>query len=366
MSAHPVPGAAPGRTVLPERNLDVLRALAVLCVFSDHLTGAIDLWSEYTRWVGQAGVLAFFVHTSLVLMASLERDGAPARPHWVRRFYVRRAFRIYPLAWVVIAVVLALHVPRGSLETHWEPVSWYRALVNFALVQNLTTQPTVLAPLWTLPLELQMYAVLPACYLVARRPALLPMLALLVAGIGGAVFFIFGDNVLHLTQLFRFTLLLFVPCFLMGVWAFWRLRAAPVPRLPWWSWLPLLLALIALAAVPYVHGPRWLVRILFCGAIGMLIPMVREAPDGAFTRGAHQVAVYSYGIYLIHLLAIRVGFGVLAGRPAPLQWLAMTVTLVASVVAAYHLVEKPGIALGQRLAAGRRGPAPLEGTAPAP
>lgn len=339
------------RTVLPERNLDLLRAVAVLCVFADHLTGAIGLANDQTRWLGQAGVLAFFVHTALVLMASLERDGAPTRPHWVRRFYLRRAFRIYPLAWVVIAVVLVLHVPRGSLETSWEPVSAWRALVNVALVQNLTTQQTVLAPLWTLPLELQMYALLPAAYLVARIPRPGPMLALLATGVAGAAAWMWGDNVLHLPQLFRFTLLLFVPCFLAGVWAFWRLRAAPVPRLPWWTWLPFLLGWLALVAVPYVQGPRWIVRMVFCAVIGLAIPLVRDAPDNRLARAAHQVATYSYGIYLFHLLAIRVGFGVLAGWPPALQWLAMAGTLVGSVVAGYHLVEKPGIALGQRLAA---------------
>src|SRR4051812_22461700 len=70
---------------LPERNLDYLRTFAVLLVFMTHLTDCIGLSSPFIRWMAQAGVLAFFVHTALVLMSSLERDGAPARPHWVSR-----------------------------------------------------------------------------------------------------------------------------------------------------------------------------------------------------------------------------------------------------------------------------------------
>ncbi|MBI3789299.1 MAG: acyltransferase [Gemmatimonadetes bacterium] len=357
----------PERTVLPERNLDVLRAIAVLSVFLDHLTGAIGLASDFTRWLGQSGVLAFFVHTSLVLMASLERDGAPDRGHWIRRFYLRRAFRIYPLAWVVIAVVIVLHVPRGSLETTWEPVGWWRALVNFALVQNLTTQATVLAPLWTLPLELQMYAVLPFAYLVARRPAVAPMAALLVGGAALAPVFIWSDGH-HVPQIWRATLFLFVPCFLMGVLAFWMLRrrAGRVPPLPAWAWIPIILTDIAVTSLAWDTGPRWILRVAFCAALGVAIPFVRDAADGWFTRAAHQVAVYSYGIYLIHLLAIRVGFGVLRAQPMVVQWGAMAVVLVGAVYAAYHLVEKPGIALGQRLAGGRLGAPSLESTAPAP
>ena len=97
-------------------NLDILRAIAVLTVVVDHLIPTFAFRgyviphtvSELTLHIGQSGVLAFFVHTSLVLMYSLERIPAPT--HWAQawRFYVRRAFRIYPLALVCVVAVVAL------------------------------------------------------------------------------------------------------------------------------------------------------------------------------------------------------------------------------------------------------------------
>ena len=62
-------------------NLDVLRAFAVSCVVIHHLTLTLHFYTgfmplyvlDYFRALGHAGVLAFFVHTSLVLMYSLER-----------------------------------------------------------------------------------------------------------------------------------------------------------------------------------------------------------------------------------------------------------------------------------------------------
>src|SRR5690348_17981788 len=80
-------------TRLPERNLDVLRAVAVLLVLVDHLLTIWDVYPQVvTRWeLGRLGVLLFFVHTSLVLMSSLEREGGASG--WVRAFYVRRADR---------------------------------------------------------------------------------------------------------------------------------------------------------------------------------------------------------------------------------------------------------------------------------
>jgi len=64
-------------TQLPERSLDVLRASAVLMAILDH-TMKIHRWALpfVTTWtIGRLGVLIFFVHTSLVLVSSIERGG---------------------------------------------------------------------------------------------------------------------------------------------------------------------------------------------------------------------------------------------------------------------------------------------------
>jgi len=62
-SAQPTPFSSP--------NLDFLRASAVLLVYFFHLF--ITTSTRLPDYLGQFGVLLFFVHTSLVLMFSLER-----------------------------------------------------------------------------------------------------------------------------------------------------------------------------------------------------------------------------------------------------------------------------------------------------
>lgn len=60
-------------------NLDFLRSVAVLLVLSQHLTrrliGDSTTSSVPTTFLGLFGVLIFFVHTSLVLMYSMEHSG---------------------------------------------------------------------------------------------------------------------------------------------------------------------------------------------------------------------------------------------------------------------------------------------------
>src|SRR5688500_16522490 len=107
-----------GGLLLP--NLDALRAFAVLLVLADHVLetfAALDggNFHPFDRSLGRLGVLLFFVHTCFVLMGSLERGGG-AGWAFAREFYVRRAFRIYPLAIVCVLAVVAAGVPARPWE----------------------------------------------------------------------------------------------------------------------------------------------------------------------------------------------------------------------------------------------------------
>jgi peptidoglycan/LPS O-acetylase OafA/YrhL len=282
-------------TKLPTRALDVLRAGAVLCVLVDHTIVAqtgetLALWT-----LGRIGVLVFFVHTSLVLMASLER-----RPDGALAFYVRRAFRIYPLAIVTVLAVVALDLPTavhagvGNVADQ----SARTILGNLTLTANLFGIENVIGPLWSLPLEVEMYVVLPACYLLAQRGARRVVWLLAIA-----VALSFVQRTVP--RLWRLHVLSFAPMFLLGVLAFAWLRTHSVGDLRS-SWL---------------------------------------------TGGAHAIATYSYGIYLLHVPALGAAFVWGHALPRAVQW-GVYATLIATLpVAAYHAIEAPGIALGQRLAA---------------
>jgi peptidoglycan/LPS O-acetylase OafA/YrhL len=337
------------RTVLPERNLDVLRSIAVLLVLTDHTASAlIGHLTPVTAWMGRAGVQAFFVHTSLVLMASMERDNAPERKGWIKRFYVRRALRIYPLAIAVIIVVLLLRVPPVDTFGHTPSYSIGDIASNFALVQDLARRPNILGVLWTLPLELQMYVVLPFCYLIARKSAFRPTGLLLLAGFAAAEIATRGVDTIP--GIWRLPVLKFVPCFLSGVFAYWLLRRKRRALFPAWAWIPIVATDLALAFVPATNWPdSWVVRAAFCGALGLAIPFVKNLGASRLTHAAHIVATYSYGIYLLHLVALWFGFVVLRDQSPILRGLGFAVSLAVGCYAAYRFIERPGIELGRSL-----------------
>lgn len=147
-------------------NLDLLRAVAVLTVVVSHVIAVCAPGVTLHRY-GAFGVALFFVHTALVLMWSLAR-----RPSTVD-FYMRRAARIYPLAMLATVLVVATHAPvsvgRGTGYFVYTHLSSVQIAEHFLLVQNLFSGNQLLYVMWSLPLEVQMYTVLPVLFFFVQR-----------------------------------------------------------------------------------------------------------------------------------------------------------------------------------------------------
>ena len=337
-------------------NLDLLRSLAVLTVMIDHLIPTLvhhgiappDVVQKFFEHVGHAGVLAFFVHTSLVLMYSLERLPAQDRRLGVAlRFYVRRFFRIYPLAIVCVVGVLVLGLPDKTWGLPTEPTV-LEIVANLLLVQNLLTGHSILVPLWSLPYEVQMYVVLPILYWIARRTDGVRWLIIILAAsyIGAYIFRKLEHGHMNLAA--------YVPCFLVGVLCY-PLRDRVKPFLPGWLWVPVVIGLFATYC--WIHMISW--RTIYwlgwslCLVLGAAILAFRDGGNRTLNAAGKTIATYSYGIYLLHVPALHVIFNVWAPGSLPLAiaaWVALTGVLA---VAAYHLLEAPMVNLGRRASESR-------------
>ncbi len=334
----------------------------MLAVYVDHLAftlaGPKPLpFAVTAHFLGHAGVLIFFVHTSLVLMRSMERMRLTGRKLF-QSFMLRRCFRIYPLSIAVILLVLAFRIPPFSdgQPFHW--FAWRDWLANFALVQNVTGSPQVLAPLWSLPFEVQMYCLLPLVFLTVawslRRAVFLQIAATLASF---AIVWATGHWGIPLRGL---ATLRFAPCFLSGVLAY-ALAEKIRPRLSGALWPFFIVAGLCV----YCAGGAWatngrppleatlpgtLCGWAVCLVLGLAIPHFREIRFRWARRACHQVAKYSYGIYLTHVPVFWLCFCRLSHVPFAWQCvLAAALSAVVPVVA-YHTIEEPFINLGKGLA----------------
>ena len=328
------PGAYPMEAKNDSANLDLVRAVAVLCVFVAHFRDQYTGTGAHISWLlGQLGVLIFFVHTSLVLMLSLERS---ARRLYGTKlaadFYVRRFFRIYPLS--VVCVTLAFV---GLVPTSPNAWQWPTYLTNLALTMNLTYSEEMWPVLWTLPLEVQMYVALPVLFLCLRGRAL--GWAFAIWGLAAAA----GVIQPHISN--RLSIGQWAPCFVAGVVA-WRLMRTVRPRVSG-AWWPLVFAASWLVwAIAPRHGAEYH-RWVFCLTLGCLIPWFSDLRWPPLVAAARTVAKYSYGIYLSHYAVLGFAFSF----QGPWRWLILAGLGVLAPVAMFHLIEQPMIDVGRTVAA---------------
>jgi len=329
-------------------NLDVLRAFAVLAVAGSHLYRSVVGISHFPAFVdnfGVGGVLFFFVHTALVLLMSMQRTKSN---HLAFGFYIRRAFRIYPLCWTCIILILATGLTDVAHERIVQ-MSWRGVLVNLALVQNIIRYPNVEMPLWSLPWEVQMYLFLPAFYLFMKLcdRAFVP-LAMWFGATALAITF----TALNVPRAFHGAI--FPPMFIGGMIAY-RLLGQVRARFPSFLW-PLVILGFMLVRCLLLQGilidtaRNAAVNATTCLFLGLGIPLFAEVRSNWLRWGAHQLAKYSYGIYLLHIPSLALIFNHFPSLPLPLKiggFIALTG--IASVIT-YTLIENPLIQVGRSLA----------------
>ena len=355
--------------------LDGLRAVAVSLVLCTHLLPS----QPWVRRVGPGGlgVVLFFVLSGFLITGILLRlrdavaAGALSRDRALSRFYIRRALRIFPLYYAVLAVAALADVP--PVRATWP---WHALYVSNLYFAHRGSWNGVVTPLWSLSIEEQFYLLWPLVVLrVPPRafPFVLPALVAL-GPLSRAAYLLVGVDPFAIGLLpfgCADTLLLGAllalcwhePARLGGVRRALRGFGLAVA-------LPAVALYLALGPVA-VDSPAFVLasalQLLLTGAVFFAVIDAAArglgGPPGRLlaSRPMRFLGQISYGIYLLHTFVQ----GAARGLGAPLRalyrdelaWFPVacaTVVLVAS--ATYLLFEKPINGLKRRFPyAGRDG-----------
>ena len=144
--------------------LDGIRTIAVFLVLLQHLGGVLDLSP------GHRGVSLFFVLSGFLITGILLRDrekidhGISTTSREVRRFYIRRAGRIFPLYYGVV-ILGALIANFQSGRQYWWSLLPY--LTNLQISWT-NVEPPVWSVFWSLAVEEHFYLFWPALILLVR------------------------------------------------------------------------------------------------------------------------------------------------------------------------------------------------------
>lgn len=167
--------------------IDVLRGLAALYVVLHHVylatfgSGAMSgaAWLLSPLMYGRAGVDLFLVVSGFVLYRPLAAGWRT--PEAYGRFMARRAWRIVPpyYAAIGLALLLLAWVPGlAGLMMYTTNATPMTLIWHLLMLNNLGTPTDMFAfnyPLWTIPLEFQLYAVFPLIVPLFKRLGGLPV-----------------------------------------------------------------------------------------------------------------------------------------------------------------------------------------------
>lgn len=134
-------------------SLDGLRAISITLVVLSHLARSGHVALDGAGTYGALGVHIFFVLSGYLITGLLLKEHDRTSEISLKDFYVRRAFRLFPAAFVFLAVVIAIY---------WRQMSVYHVLAAVFYVANMDlSRPWIFGHLWSLSIEEQFYLLWP-------------------------------------------------------------------------------------------------------------------------------------------------------------------------------------------------------------
>ena len=155
-----------GSLAVREPQLDGLRCLAFLAVFGVHTRPELFPW-------GWGGVQLFFALSGFLITRILVRDLSGRIGPDLRRYYLRRTLRIFPLYYAIIAFV--------AVTMHLNDLGWFLTYTyNIRGFLAVGIDP-MMGHFWTLCVEEQFYLLYPLLLLATPARSRFALLAALIA-----------------------------------------------------------------------------------------------------------------------------------------------------------------------------------------
>ncbi len=351
--------------------LDLLRAIAVVWVmlFHSFLVGGLGRdWSWLSRY-GWMGVDLFFVLSGFLIGAQVLKPLANGQRFSFRDFYLRRAFRILPAFWAVLALYLLW--PEFREAPGMEP--WWKFALFFVNLSIDYGHNAAFSHAWSLCVEEHFYLLFPLlAWALMRRPSVWAF-TVLCAGI------VIGGIALRSAIWLHFDMLgsdrnWFVEDIYYPTWNRLDGLLAGVILAVWKTFRPASWARVAARANLVLIAGLATMALTFClfrdrgGLLGnsigwpvLSLGLAMLVFAGAQTNswigrralpGAGWLAAVSYSLYLVHKpiygLVQAYGGELLEGRGI-VAFAVFGIATLSGAAMLHYLIERPGLRLRGRM-----------------
>lgn len=326
-------------------NFDLLRLFAATEVIADHYYQHLNLpISELALKLLYLfpGVPVFFIISGYLISGSFERNSS------YRDYFTNRALRIFPGLWCCVIVTIVVFTITGVNFLNKETIAWLPSqLVGFIYTPSFLINygfGSYNGSLWTIPVELQFYILLPILYFLFNRGQLTRWLFVLIALFTAIFLFSHAiENIRGFKKIFWHSFLPNFYLFLFGVL---------LQRLQVYKWkmiynkgLYWLLACLSFFSIFY-HYTETPVYAIFYNIIlaFSLVSIAYTLPDMA--KKLLRKNDISYGIYIYHGLILTV-----VVQLKLVSHINLLMVIAASYMLGYlswKLIERPFIKLKRR------------------
>lgn len=339
---------------------DFLRLLAAVMVLIHHAVIHLDasfLWHSETAgpWF-HGGVSLFFILSGFLIIRSAEKCHAQGRP-WMD-FYRNRALRIIPALYVYFVVLVVFLLVLGVLSVRSLLTVDFGAFVASNLFLIPVYSPSALdgfgvgvinGSLWTIPVEVSFYVVVPLIVLLAARTGW-KQAVLVCGGVAAAGLALYGVNGgaeagSMVWKLYGVTFLPFLWYFMIGI--FWSRYWARVKQSGWVA-LACTVAYFVIANLPHNGGAGLGAILTGLAALPLSYAAIWFGYNGpmVLSRLTSRIGDLSFGTYIWHMIVVNTLMAVGARNwdvPGTALVTGVAVASILIAAASWQLVEKPAL-----------------------
>ena len=340
-------------------SLDGLRCLSIVAVIWHHAGANADSWHFFQ--FGFLGVELFFVISGFLIVTLLLRERDLTGAISLRKFYGRRALRIFPLYYAVILSV-AFFCAYATADSQFG--TRFIDDLPYYLTYTANFVPVVFAIVWSLATEEQFYLFWSAVEKAFQKRIVIVLAALILANQfvnfpegRAAIAAAIGNSEWTKLSFFHVT---FTPI-LLGVVAahllhsergFRLLRFVVANRLAPVFWLVVLIATISTAPGDISGLPRLAIHVCMTLLVVSCVWQDNHVLKRLLTLGPVQrIGRISYGMYLVHIFAINGAKSILDGAQSEGAMAVFFFSFIVTVIIAelsFRYFESPFLEIKRR------------------